>query len=67
MAGTTALPIVNDQFTEENVSEFGKFTIQGTFDAATSCKGSLYFPKGFSVFGAVLSKDVTIAWTAFPK
>jgi hypothetical protein len=63
-SGTTDIVISEDQFSHDVVTETGTFTIQGAFDSPTSGHGSFFFQKGFSVFGTILTKDVSIPWTA---
>ncbi|MEW5867915.1 MAG: hypothetical protein AB1894_01460 [Chloroflexota bacterium] len=64
--GLDAIPIIDNQFSHEEDTGDGVFTLAGSFDSATSSHGTLFFPKGFSVFGAILTKDVTFPWTAAP-
>jgi hypothetical protein len=61
-----SLPIIDEKFSHEDSSENGVFSMTGIFDSARASHGTLDFPKGFSVFGSVLSKDVSIPWTAAP-
>jgi hypothetical protein len=63
---TTILPITDNQFVHDEDTPGGIFTFQGVFDSATSSHGTLEFPKGFSVFGTILTSDVSIPWTASP-
>ena len=62
----TPIPITDDQFTVDEDTEGGTFTFAGVFDTAVSSHGKLNIPKGFSVFGAILPKQVIIPWTAVP-
>ncbi len=62
----TPIPITGDQFTHAEATEGGTFTLAGAFNSANTSHGTLYFPKGFSVFGTIVPKDVTIRWTAIP-
>jgi hypothetical protein len=64
--GTLILPITDNHFVHDEDTPGGIFTFQGVFDSATSSHGTLEFPKGFSVFGTILTKDVSIPWTASP-
>ncbi len=58
------ITLTDASFKHVENSEMGSFTLQGQFDAPTSSYGSLFFPRGFSIFGTILKKDVTIPWTA---
>ncbi len=64
--GTTSIPVSEDRFPHDENTGWGVFTLEGTFDSSTSAHGSLFFPKGFSIFGTILTKDVSISWTASP-
>jgi hypothetical protein len=61
-----SIPIQGKTFTHTQTDAFGSFTFEGTFDSETAAHGILFFPKGFNVFGTVLSNDVTFNWTARP-
>jgi hypothetical protein len=61
-----SLPLVDEKFSYEDHSDNGVFTLEGSIDSASSSHGAFKFPKGFSVFGAILPRDVTIPWTASP-
>jgi hypothetical protein len=63
---SSTIPITDNQFSHAEELDGGTFTIQGVFDSATSSHGTLDFPKGFSVFGTILTDDVSIPWTASP-
>jgi hypothetical protein len=65
--GTFALSITDNQFAHNEDTGMGIFSLEGIFDSATSSHGTLNFPKGFSVFGTILTKDVTLSWTAIRK
>jgi hypothetical protein len=62
-----SISITKNQFVHDEDTHNGIFTLKGSFDTATSSHGTLSFPKGFSVFGTVLTKDVSIPWTASPQ
>ena len=64
--GTSTIPIIEDQFTDDEDMEGSTFTFAGSFDSEKSSHGTLNFPKGFSVFGTILTEDVSIPWTATP-
>lgn len=64
--GTSKISITNEPFSIDEDTGMGIFSFEGTFDSAVSSHGMLKFPKGFSVFGAVLTEDVSIPWTAPP-
>jgi hypothetical protein len=62
----TKIDVTGSQFSHAEDTGDGIFTIEGLFDSATACHGTLLFPKGFSIFGYVLDEDVIIPWTASP-
>ena len=65
--GTSIIAITDNQFVhDEDTGGGGIFTLEGFFDSETSSHGTIKFPKGFDVFGAILTKDVSIPWTASP-
>lgn len=65
--GSAVIPIIDGQFTQaESEVNNGVFVFKGTFDSTTTSSGTLEFPKGFSVFGSIVPKDVSIPWTALP-
>ncbi len=65
--GSSSISITDDQFTYDEDTGDGIFTLEGLFDSATTSHGMLFFPKGFSIFGTILTEDVTINWTATPS
>jgi hypothetical protein len=65
--GSAPITIIDDQFTHDEDTSDGIFTLAGTFDSEDFSYGTLFFPKGFSVFGAILPRDVTMKWTATPE
>ena len=65
--GTSAISINGNQFTHDEKMDLGTFTIAGTFDSAATSHGTIFVPKGFSVFGSIVTEDVTLPWTASPK
>jgi hypothetical protein len=60
------LVIADGKFKLEQNDGGGVYTFEGTFDSEILSHGVLFFPKGFNVFGTILSNDVTISWTAHP-
>ena len=64
--GTSTISITDEQFSHEEDTGMGIFSLEGVFDSAVSGHGMFKFPKGFSVFGTILTKDVSIPWTASP-
>lgn len=64
--GVAAIPIVENRFSHQEDTGGGGFTLAGSFDSASYSHGTLFFPAGFSVFGAILPRDVTFPWTAVP-
>ena len=65
-------PIViqGSKFTYKLASENGNgknLLLEGTFSSATSCNGTMTFPKGFFWVGFTMPNDLTIPWTAHPK
>ena len=61
-----SIAISQNQFSHGEDTGMGIFTLRGVFDSPTSSHGTLFFPKGFSIFGAVLTTDISIPWTASP-
>lgn len=64
--GVSVISITNNQFSQDKDTGKGIFTLEGVFDSAASSHGTIKFPKGISLAGAILSHDVSIPWTASP-
>ena len=59
--------IAERQFSESVTSDYGTYQVDGTFKSEKTCSGTLLFKKGFSVFGSIVTRDVSFSWTAILK